>query len=236
LISAQKADGTILSMADFAKAVADPGPALTGTHVGLQGTWATSLSETARKLFEDDAALKDRDLWPLTPAGAAAVASFHEDSDLPATECIPYTAPMLMLTPDVKSIEVRGDTIVIRGEFDDSERTVHMDATPRGGAQPSRQGRSIGRWEGSALVIDTRDFLEHRSGNNWSLPSSTRKHLVERLEPAEDGSSLKYRFELEDPQYLTRPVTGEAEWARRPDLSYAGQHCDPENARRFIPK
>jgi hypothetical protein len=136
----------------------------------------------------------------------------------------------------VKSIEVRGDTIVIRGEFDDSERTVHMDATPRGGAQPSRQGRSIGRREGSALVIDTRDFLEHRSGNNWSLPSSTRKHLVERLEPAEDGSSLKYRFELEDPQYLTRPVTGEAEWARRPDLSYAGQHCDPENARRFIPK
>jgi len=64
-------------------------------------------------------------------------------------------------------------------------------------------------------------------------PSGTRKHLIERLQPAEDGKSLTYSFELTDPEYLTRAVTGKAEWVFRPDLSYAGETCNPANARRF---
>jgi Family of unknown function (DUF6152) len=235
-VSVKKADGSVLAMTDFVKAINDRGPATTAAHAGLAGTWTTLLSETTSKLFESDDALKNPDLWPLTPKASAAVASFNEESDLPATECIPYTAPLLMLTPDIKAIEVHDDTIVIRGEFDNSGRSVHMDAASHADAQPTVQGHSIGHWEGGMLVIDTRGFAEHRSGNNWSLPSSTRKHLVERLEPAEDGKSLTYRFELEDPEYLTRPVTGEVEWAYRPDLRYAGEPCNLDNARRFVPK
>ncbi len=108
-----------------------------------------------------------------------------------------------------------------------------MDATSHANAQASVQGHSIGRWEGRTLVIDTAGFIEHRSGNNWSLPSGTRKHLIERLQPAEGDTSLTYSFELEDPEYLTRAVTGKAEWVYRPDLRYAGEACNPANARRF---
>src|SRR5262249_27390379 len=122
---------------------------------------------------------------------------------------------------------------LIRGEFDNSGRTVNMDATSHAGAPRSVQGHSIGRWEGRTLVIDTASFTEHRSGNNWSLPSSARKHVIERLQLAADGKSLMYSFELEDPEYLARAVKGDAEWAYRPDLRYAGETCNPANARRF---
>ena len=233
-VSAQKSDGTRLSLADFVTTISDRGPTLATRHAGLGGTWATLLGETLGKVFENDAALKDPNVWPLTAAGSAAVASFHEETDSPATECVPYTAPLLMLVPDLKSIEVRGDAIVIRGEFDGSVRTVHMDVDSHAGAEPSVQGHSIGRRDGDALVIDTRAFSAHRSGNNWSLPSGSQKHLVERLEPKADGNGLTYRFELEDPEYLTRTVTGEAEWSYRPDFVYAGQPCNLANARRFI--
>jgi hypothetical protein len=233
LISVKKADGSVLAMSDLVKAITERGPDTNAAHAGLAGTWATLISETTAKLFSDDDALKNPDLWPLTPRGAAATASFNEDSDLPATECIPYTAPLLMAVPDVKSIEVREDAIVIRGEFDNSARTVLMNEDSHANARPSVQGHSIGRWENRTLVIDTQSFVEHRSGNNWSLPSGMQKHLIERLEPAEDGKSLTYSFELEDPEYLTRVVAGKAEWAYRPDLSYAGEPCNLDNARRF---
>jgi Family of unknown function (DUF6152) len=231
-VSATKADGSVLAMSDFVKAASDRGPNTSAAHDGLTGTWATLLNPSPDDVFGDDA-LKYADLWPLTPKATAAVTSFHEESELPATKCIPYTAPLLMVIPDVKSIEVRGDSVVIRGEFDNSGRTVHMDATSHADAHMSVQGHSIGRWEGRALVIDTTGFIEHGSGNNWSLPSGTRKHLIERLQPAEDGKSLTYSFELEDPEYLTRAVTGKAEWVYRPDLSYVGEPCNPANARRF---
>ena len=82
-------------------------------------------------------------------------------------------------------------------------------------------------------MIDTASFAEHRNGTFWSVPSSPRKHLTERFELAADGRSLTYRFELEDPEYLTRPVSAEATWAYRPDLEFRAEPCDVENARRF---
>jgi hypothetical protein len=139
-----------------------------------------------------------------------------------------------MLITDVKSLEMRGDVLAIRGEFDGAERLVHMNAASHEGAEPSLQGHSIGRWEGNVLVIDTTLFAEHRNGTFWSVPSSPRKRLTEQLELATDGTSLTYRFELEDPEYLTRPVSAEAQWALRPDLEFDALPCDVDNARRFV--
>jgi hypothetical protein len=66
------------------------------------------------------------------------------------------------------------------------------------------------------------------------LPSSTRKHLVERFFLNPDRESLTYRFELEDSEYLAAPVVREVEWVYQPAFTYAPAACDPENARRFL--
>lgn len=71
-------------------------------------------------------------------------------------------------------------------------------------------------------------------GSGIGLPSGPRKRLVERLTLAEDGKSLSYRYELTDPDFIAAAVTGEVEWAYRPDSEYAPATCDPEIARRFI--
>jgi hypothetical protein len=65
------------------------------------------------------------------------------------------------------------------------------------------------------------------------LPSSPEKRLLERFEPNEDGVSLTYHFELEDPVYLSEPYRGAVEWVYRPDLENSPVECDPEIARRF---
>lgn len=228
LRSVTKTDGTTLSRSG------DDAPTPTFKADGLSGTWVTQINDQTGRLF-DESSIDDPSVWPLTPSGTAAAHAFDEEKDLSGLSCIPYTAPWFMLITDAKSIERRDATVTIRGEFDGAERTVHLDVASHDGAEPSLQGHSIGRFEGRVLVVDTARFTEHRNGIAWSLPSSTRKHLTERFELAPDGKSLTYSFELEDPEYLTKRVSAQAQWIYRPDVPYHAEPCDPANARRFVP-
>ena len=74
----------------------------------------------------------------------------------------------------------------------------------------------------------------HAAGNAVGLPSSASKHLVERLQLNPDGHGLTYRFQLEDPEYLAEPVTGEVQWAYEPGATYSPAACNLDDARRFI--
>ena len=49
-----------------------------------------------------------------------------------------------------------------------------------------------------------------------------------------DGTEINYSFSLDDPEYLTEPVTGEGQWKYRPDHEFERLPCDPEVARRFL--
>jgi hypothetical protein len=79
----------------------------------------------------------------------------------------------------------------------------------------------------AALFLITLSAAAHHSRGQ-------KKHLVESFELNPDRTSLTYRFELEDPEYLTAPVIGQLQLAHRPDLDFTPVACDLENARRFL--
>jgi hypothetical protein len=193
----------------------------------LAGVWATVAEPVLGQFFSPAPPL------PVTPKGAAAIRAFT-DLENPGKDCIPFSAPAYMLLPGFKKIELRTDTVLIRGELDDVERVVHLGLRTHDGAAPSVQGHSIGSWEGTTLVVDTARFAEHRLGLAGGLPSSAGKHLVERFEPGAGGQTLTYRFTVEDPEYLTQPVEGTLHWQARPDVDFTPMHCDLDVARRFL--
>ena len=71
-------------------------------------------------------------------------------------------------------------------------------------------------------------FSEVAAGITLGIGSSEWKHIVERLILDEDVNQLHYEFVLEDPEYLTGPLTGSAYLTYRPDLEPSGIPCDPE--------
>ena len=228
LESLDKAGHAVVSMAKVAPSLIQDDPAKAAHATGLAGTWVTLLSpQTLGGLTA--AAL------PATAKGRAAIDSYKDTVDNPELDCVALTAPMLMVAPDIKSIDVRDDVVVIRGEFDDVDRVVHLNVDSHDGAPASLQGHSIGHWEGKTLVVDTAHFAPHRTFSiGVGLPSGPRKHLVERFALDEDGAHLTYSFELTDPEYLAKPVNGEARWSYRPDLRYVALPCNRENARRYV--
>jgi uncharacterized protein DUF6152 len=170
----------------------------------------------------------------LTAAGRASL----DDVDsyrASAAECVPWPAPQMMLVPMFRNIEVAGDAVKMSFDWMHAERIVHLNETAHpADIEPSLQGHSIGRWDGATLVIDTVAFAPNRSGVSIGISSGARKHLVERLSLTEDRRHLRYELTMEDPDFLSAPVSFTELWDHRPDLEPSGQECDPDIAKRFL--
>lgn len=221
--------GAATAMYDSRGAVAAPPPAPPQTFraTSLAGTWSTSVGPAFASFFTPAVAQL------ATPAGAAAIADFRDADANPGLDCVPFASPPYMILPGFRSIELRDDRVIIRGEDAAVERVVHLDVASHDGAAPSVQGHSIGRFEGTTLVVDTARFAPHRLGNGAGLPSSANKRLVERFALNADGG-LTYSFEVEDAEFLKERVSGTAQWVHRPDVEFTATPCDRDNAKRFL--
>jgi hypothetical protein len=218
-----KADGTRLEM-ELPRSIPD-GPPRTAAD-GLSGLWLTRGSPVI------GAFLAPADAFPLTPAGAAAVASY-DNADNPAKDCRAEPFPWVFIWPTLKRIEVGDERATIQDSLG-AARSVSMHVEAHGDPAYSNHGHSIGHWEDDVLVIDTTHFAAHRRGNAWGLPSGTGKHLVERIALSADRTTLSYTFVIEDPEYLEEPISGSLILDHRPDLSFVDLPCDLESARRYL--
>lgn len=229
LLSLRKGSDVLFDSQSLLGVLATAGDAPTVGAASLDGTWATLLAmEVIVPL-----GIAPKGAIALTPAGTTAFDRYDERTMSPALECIPQPAPFFMYVPDLKRITTRGAVITITGEYDAAQRTVHLDVTNHDRATRSLQGHSIGRWEGETLVVETAAFADHRIGNAFGVPSGAKKRLIERLKRSEDGTSLTYQFELSDPEFLAKPVTGEVQWVYRPNSHFEPEECNREVARRF---
>jgi hypothetical protein len=116
---------------------------------------------------------------------------------VPRATYLPY--PFQIIQGDQKIMIVYG--------FAEASRTIHMDkAKPEPSPIDSWMGRSHGRWENDALVVEAAGFNGEawldRSGNF----ASAALRVVERYTPKGPGA-LMYEATLEDPTVFTRPWT-----------------------------
>ena len=194
----------------------------------LEGRWAP-----ARQAL--GAAFGAMARWPVTPAGRAAQAQLIADG-----LCYVEPTPFLSILDEMREIERNGEDVV-RIHFDNTgdhvTRTIHMNTEHPADVEPSRQGHSIGWWEGNTLVIDTIAFEPDPSGIAGNVPSSRGKHTVERLTLTENRTRLRYEVTVTDPVYLSAPATLTQQWDHRPDIDFspATEACDDEVAARYRP-
>ena len=218
-----------------APAGAAPTPAATTT---LEGKWIADRSETMSYPGGFDGFFNA--LLTLNDKGRAAKAAYDPLSDEnPEASCIGRPTPAALVSTSLylMEIDIREDeeTVIIRSEWFDEERTVYMDG--RQHPDPGERfvtGHSIGRWEGDTLVVDTRNFADHRSPYQIGVPSGGRKHVVERYRLNEDGSRIDLEFTLEDPEYLAEPMVHRRQLNYSPHMEMYPGACDPEATRRFV--
>lgn len=173
--------------------------------------------------------------WSRTEAAKQFMATSGPALAANRLKCIPQGAPFLMSLSVPIAIAVSKDTVVLDIDFgDDTQRVVHLGATHPAGLKPTLQGHSVGRWEGTTLVIDTAGFEAHPDGLGYNFPSSRAKRTVERLALSADRRHIDYDISIEDPTYLAAPARFQTQWDYRPGQKPSNARCDADTARRYL--
>ena len=134
----------------------------------------------------------------LTPEAEEAVADYVPLRDDPDLRCLPPSLTNVIGIPDPPwEIRLHDDEVEINFEYMDVRRRVPLDPELGVGDAPytveehPHLGRSVGRYEGEVLVIDTGDvgrgFVDTR-GPAEGFPQSTRMRYEERYRA--DGDRL----------------------------------------------
>jgi hypothetical protein len=142
---------------------------------------------------------------PFTAFGAERWRTVDTAND-PTGRCWPpgptraFTAPFpFLLIQNPKMIALAFEYFTIW-------RVIYMDGRPHPADiadYPDFMGHSIGRWEGTTLVVDTVGIDERSWLDTAGHEHSDKLHVIERFQ--KDGENITWTATFEDPVYFTRP-------------------------------
>ncbi|HWL62199.1 MAG TPA: DUF6152 family protein [Steroidobacteraceae bacterium] len=150
----------------------------------------------------------------LTEVGMAAVAAYDPFRDDPTFRCNPVGVRRAWGAPGTPlSITREGNRVIIRHEWMDVRRVVHLDQKehPKDGPRATL-GHSIGHFEGDTLVIHTANYtpgvlnqyVEQQGQPTRGLLHSAALTTVERLRFDAARQRLVVEITPDDPQFFTR--------------------------------
>lgn len=164
--------------------------------------------------------------YPLTERARAAFLAFDPIKDSPLRDCTPKGMPTIMSNPYPLEFVKQGDNILLRMEEYDTLRTIHMNTEAPRVPPRSPVGYSVGRWDGTTLVVTTKG-ISWTHFDQFGVPLSERTEIVELFTPSADGSRLDYRMTVTDPLTFTEPVVLQKFWIWLPEAEVRPYKCTP---------
>ena len=212
-------------------------PEVTVASTSLEGRWMSKLSEVPRYPGGIDGFfIANLDLTDKAREARDSYDPFSAEN--PEARCIGRPSPGMIVSSTRYPMEIEfiGDDIVeLRGQYWDEVRTVYMDG--REHPDPDTRfpsGHSIGHWDGDTLVVDTRNFTDHRSPYQIGVPSGGQKNVVERYTLIEGGTRIAVDFVLSDPEYLATPMVHARELVYVPQVPMEPFECSLDATRMFM--
>lgn len=202
----------------------DKQPRLGAEAGGAQGYWAfpssTVLVENGASVaMNGDGLLKNiADASKVAPMQPWALKLYTErqqrflQDDPMYLYCKPPGGPRQFESPyGVQFVEdhARQRIFVLIGGGNNNYRIIYTDGRKQVGQvagdddNPLYYGRSVAKWDGDTLVVDTKGFNEDFWFTNGGLPHTDMLHLVERF-TRPDLDTLKYEVTIDDPGAYTR--------------------------------
>ena len=205
---------------------------LTAQAALFAGTWSSALTSANDPAW----AIEDFSCFiACTPearalAGSRARGPTTQGDELQRFQfaCDPHGFAAQVVSPLPLRIALESQRVVMHYEEFGAERRIPLDGQrPASTQQPSLLGVSVGRFEGSALVIETRGIAAHRF-YSWfgGRAPSDRLRGTERYTTSPDGGWLNLTLTLDDPEMHTAPLILTKRWRRVPGVEIAHYACD----------
>jgi len=150
-----------------------------------------------------------------------------------AVACVPYGMPRMMsvaLYP-IEILPTAGQITIVTEAFSEVRRVyMNVPQLPMGDVPPGYYGRSVGRWDGDTLVVDTIG-IKTSVPSYQNMPHSDRMRITERLRLI-TKDILHDQITIDDPVVLEKAVTYTLAYRRMPGYEMVEFVCD--NNREYI--
>lgn len=176
-----------------------------------------------------------KDTFDLTEVGRSINDAYDPSLDDPHLRCVSGGTIRMEDGPMGYEIIDRGDHILILYEYFHEVRRIWMDDRDFPDHIDEAyltMGYSIGHWEGSSLVIETRGMKPTVWDAN-GMPVSTSAVVHER-KYLDDAQRLHTEITLQDPENYRRPVYRHLYRERSPDAQLNESTCDPHSFYRSL--
>jgi len=150
-----------------------------------------------------------------------------------AVSCVPYGFPRMMAVAlyPMEVIQTPRQFTIITEAFSEVRRVyMSQPQLPIDEVPPGYYGHSVGRWDGSTLVVDTVGIKESVLSYQM-LPHSTQMRITERIRLV-TPDMLHDQITIEDPVVLEKPVVYTLAYRRMPDYKMVEFIC--ENNREYV--
>jgi hypothetical protein len=182
--------------------------------VDLSGVWSRTSSGLARVTLD------------YTPAAQSAVDAYHYLDD-PSLRCVSPGLVRVSGWPYPLEIVQNDAQVTILYESFHEVRRIFLDGRGYPAKLPHRAlGYSLGRWEGSTLVVETK-MLTPGYVDLAGQPLSESSRVVERMSLSADGQVLRSELTVHDPENYRRPITRHRAWRKTPETVILEYDCDP---------
>jgi hypothetical protein len=136
--------------------------------------------------------------------------TYHDDIGA----CWPAGLPVIMTRVWPIAMVQTPTMIMMVSGFMNSVRLVYLDG--RSHTDPdvvvrSFNGESIGHWDGDALVIDTRNFVDDHHWLDSGIPLTDAFRMIERIRLIDKGANMEVEYTATDP----KSWVGEWKWTKR---------------------
>ena len=150
-----------------------------------------------------------------------------------SAQCIPYGVPTMMSVAiyPVEFIQTPKQLTIISEAFSEVRR-VYL-GVPQAGfddVAPGYYGRSVGKWDGDTLVVDTIGIKPTVAGYR-GMPHSEKMRITERIRLVAPDN-LHDQITIDDPGVLEKPVTYTLAYKRMPNYEMVEFVCD--NNREYV--
>jgi hypothetical protein len=147
-----------------------------------------------------------------------------------STLCLPHGIPRLMYAPYPFQIIQKRKRITILHEVNHLVRFIYMDEShPTSLGKPTYLGHSVGRWDGSDLIIDSIGFNDLTLIDRAGIPHTEALHVIERYSLRDGGKGLEGLITIDDPKTFSHPWQTKIVFKRSPDVHITEYACAENN-------
>ena len=192
---------------------------------------ALSLDEKPLATFRDiGAGFKDG--LPLQPWAKELLQKrmANNSKDNPDVWCLPLGNQQFNVHTFPRKVIQSPGVVLLLYETHQGIRQIFTDgrSIPKDDPQPWFYGYSVGRWEGDALVVETKGFRDGGWLDINGSPLTEQGRTIERFTRPNFGT-IEIEQTVDDPKAYTRPFTTRLRWQLMPDIEIMEMICLENN-------